>query len=553
MYTFVIFDCVQFQTEAEFANNNEKDEIWSSSVILPDIDAKDLETFIQQLWTYHKPSDTGSSSDIASNTDSVYKSIERVLNTLCTDFKTTDSIISEKANVSQRTTTSPDVVKQNLSKKTSKKSALDKSHAADKENRKRYDIDYNDLLIVDTTKKKSLRKRVKKSKEKISKPLVRKEVVKRNHRSETSYALRKSIKKVKFTDEVSGSSDIEDGGDENMDVSSMSESDEYIPEDKIKGAADNESDYSADNDIPDKNEEDLDEEESIEYENVQSETDEEDIFSIEYVNEKGHGSVGYQHVEEGVCLKDISNLTTHETAEVQDNMTMFTVKLCPDGTVEVLNQEDASKPLDPGYETAIALVGPTKASGYKDDAKMVRNHEHENSIKHSVGQNLTDEKGNVVGVGRVVQVMEEDGDSNMITTREKLIYSSERLINPRSLLKSKSASSADERIVDDSKDLKALPHVHPSSTREGKSDASKESSLMLLCSVCGYQCGSDGKLGGGQQAMRHHAAKKHPRSRFFVLPVGNPHRECAQCNALMVSYEQIVAEDPAISLKGKIS
>ena len=38
-------------------------------------------------------------------------------------------------------------------------------------------------------------------------------------------------------------------------------------------------------------------------------------------------------------------------------MTMFTVKVCPDGTVEVLNQEDASKPLGPGYETAIALVG----------------------------------------------------------------------------------------------------------------------------------------------------------------------------------------------------
>ena len=106
---------------------------------------------------------------------------------------------------------------------------------------------------MDTTNKKSLRKRLKKSKEKISKPLVRKEVVKRNSRSETSYALRKSIKKVKFIDEVSGSSDMEDAGDQNMDVSSVSESDEYIPEDKRKGAADNESDYSEGDDISDRN------------------------------------------------------------------------------------------------------------------------------------------------------------------------------------------------------------------------------------------------------------------------------------------------------------
>ena len=119
-----------------------------------------MEIFIQQLWTYHKPSDTGPSSNIASKqdqnvlkTDSVYKSIERVLNTLCIDFKTTDSIISAKPNVSQRTTKSPNDVKQNFSKERPKKSADDICHTADKENRKRYDIDYNDLLIVDTTKK----------------------------------------------------------------------------------------------------------------------------------------------------------------------------------------------------------------------------------------------------------------------------------------------------------------------------------------------------------------------------------------------------------------
>ena len=41
--------------------------------------------------------------------------------------------------------------------------------------------------------------------------------------------------------------------------------------------------------------------------------------------------------------------------------------------------------------------------------------------------------------------------------------------------------------------------------------------LILFCSVCEAQCNS-------QSELRHHVAKNHKGSKFFILPKNNPHR-----------------------------
>lgn len=362
-------------------------------------------------------------------------------------------------------------------------------------------------------------------------------------------------------DEVSEPSDFEDDDEKEEfdDLSSMSESDEYKPGAAV-GEGDDDLVDSEDDDISE-DEEDEDGNETIDTKENTAETDEEDLFSIDPIGEENVSELITS--EDAICIRETETLLTQDATDLStEAMTMFTVKVCPDGTVEVLNQEEASKPLGPGYETAIALVGPSKPDPTKTGLKDVEaNHATvKPSLKLGQKRKLADDHGNVIGFARVVQIMEEPESKSHDNLPKKSVYSAEKIINPRSLLKAKTDALAEENKTQEvtaasssQPEPKAHQYTTSISSQPGNPDQdSKNAPLVLFCSLCNYQCGGDGKSGGGQKAMRHHAACKHPRSRFFVLPVGNPHRDCAQCNILMRSYEKTIASDPSIGLKGML-
>ena len=532
-------------------------------VIIPDVDGKDFEAFILELWSYrsiHEKNNESlreSSGNIGRN-KAHNEALMRVMDILCKEFISVGAIIDKAVKLSENQQSKPsksrdkpkDVV---LMSSSENANISNTNQGADKENKNDINIHPSELVIIDTTmtetKKKVGRKVAKKAN--TQKPLVKKEIIQRKHRTETTYTLRKNIKKVKFTDEVSEPSDIDEEEDAKYDdLSSMSESDEYKPDHVLDGGIDNEVDDSEDEDISDGNEEDFDEEETMSSKDDYVETDDEDLFSIENWNDNDENELEYLNSDEGVCIKDIENSTVQETSDLPEAMTMFTVKVCPDGTVEVLNQEEASKPLGPGYETAIALVGPTKAEQTTNILKESLQDSTAKPNKISLKRKLADDQGNIIGLGRVVQIMEREKQLDLGSIPKKFISSSEKLLNPRSLLKARSNSAslgttAGTKSVIDSSD----PESKPLDVSEQTTGDPKRSNLVLFCSECGYQCESEGKF-GGQNAMRYHAASKHSRSRFFVLPLGNPHRNCAQCTALMISYEKVIASDANISLKG---
>ena len=525
--------------------------------------------FLGELWSYHGSSFFGTlANDSTSDPNSAkYGAISRVMELLCLDVRC-DKVLSENINpISKRASDKPKSfeVQNKFIKKdnTMDVTGTNVTSGFDKENTDALNIQSHDLVIVDTTvtqtKKKAGRKPKNRLKKDVTKPIVKKEVIQRKHRAETNYTLRKNIKKVKFMDEVSEPSDIEDENDTGQleDLSSMSESDEYKPDVEIE-EDDHEMDISDDDEI---SEEENDKDENIVTKDNDCESEEEDLFSIDHIDVDDETE--FINPDDSIGIKESENITSQDATEVStESMTMFTVKVCPDGTVEVLNQEDASKPLDPGYETAIALVGPAKSEQSKIEHKEIdeKGANVKSIIKLNQKRKLADDLGNVIGFGRVVQITEQQQQLNSGDNSKKEIDLTEKIINPRSLLKAKSTSTSDTNQAQDKtsidtmqQETKAIQYTTTSSNshHERPEKDIKSTPLVLFCSLCNFQCGGDGKL-GGQQAMRHHAACKHPKSRFFVLPVGNPHRECAQCNVLMSSYENTIANDANIGLKGMV-
>ena len=526
---------------------------------------------MRELWKYH--GSTASCAPAGNTTPDEQRSndleeiqakrdsLSKVLDTLCHSFKFSETKGNIKPSLSEFNRKSVSVddekfQKPNLASSPSKSKIGVEN---DKENKNSYNVPSNNSVVSQTTsskaKKKVGRKPMKKSKAADREPLIKKEVVQRKHRAETVYTLRKNIKKVKFMDEVSEPSDLDE--DEHDELSSLSDSDEYKPDNELKKGMENEEVDSEDEDISDENEEDFDEDEIMPNKYEHADSDEEDLFSIENGNEYNAVEVECLSSEAAISIKDIENLANQETSELPEAMTMFTVKVCPDGTVEVLNQEEASKPLDPGYETAIALVGPSKGEENKGEPKETAADSPPKDTKMNYKRKIADEHGNVIGYGRVVQMMEGEKGLEIEHLHKKLTSSSEKhMINPRSLLKSKPTVTSEGNktvnkhdVIPPEPEPKVLQGSSPSRHSQQVDSSSKTSSLILFCSVCGYQCGSEGKS-GGQQALRYHAASKHPGSRFFLLPVGNPHRDCVQCSILMNSYEKLIATDPNISLKG---
>ena len=164
-----------------------------------------------------------------------YEAIWRVMDLLCVETKYND-ISPDKSTKSSRKLSMKETGTANHKYKDTFNTLDDITPEGDKENKNALNIQPQDLVIVDTTvsksKKKVGRKPKNRLKKDIPKPVVKKEVIQRKHRAETTYRLRKNIKKVKFMDEVSEPSDLDDEDDKEHfdDLTSMSESDEYKPD-----------------------------------------------------------------------------------------------------------------------------------------------------------------------------------------------------------------------------------------------------------------------------------------------------------------------------------
>ena len=571
LYTLKAF---KFQNVAPLVVDDNNDDSWSRSVIIPDLKATDFEIFLSELWKLDvriptqinsinedSPSGLQCKGDVRGN-KAKYDAITRVIDTLYIDFKNIENM--ETKSSKQLNSLKKERMFHNKERaSTCSNTTCSKTMSeANKENLCGMNISVKDIDSPDSKnfgiKKKVGRKPAKQKRTlTVVEPLIKKEIIERKHRAETNYALRRNIKKVKFMDEITSEhSDYLTGDDD--DLSSMSsESVEYKPNSAMNESVDDETEDSEDDDISD--EEDFGVEEMIESKDDDLHTDEEDLFLIDQLHESNADDVEYLNSEGVLGIKGITKREIQETNVVPETMTMFTVKVCPDGTVEVLNQEDASKSLDPGCETAIALVGPVKG---EKPTKTLSISPQDSSTKPDTISNQrksADDRGNYIGFGRIVQIMEGEKGTDIENLHKKLVkYSSEKIVNPRSLLKAKSnKTSGISQAENDTDDKTTSTESHSSLSKSMNSSAtpeqtipgSRKKALILFCSLCDYQCGGEVKP-GGQQSMRHHAASKHPRSRFFVLPSGNPHRDCVQCNLLMLSYEKTIASDPSIGLKG---
>jgi hypothetical protein len=293
-----------------------------------------------------------------------------------------------------------------------------------------------------------------------SEPYMKIEVMD-SERTSAIYGLRKSIKRKRFTDEVSEPSDLDLTDDEE---------ELLLGEDKY--------DYTSDEYAPDETEQ-----KSVEEEDSETE----DEFNDDDMLEEDEGD--YPDEDEVLDSDDeeiidasimIGGVKQQREAKTKDQES-FTVKMSADGTIEVIGPDD---------ETTAAAASATPQTPRPRGRPRKRPHPTEES--------------ELIGIGRVVAVM-EDEDPIKLAFQSKKIYSDAKS-DPRSLLKPTGAGP--------------LP-------------------LILFCSVCEEQC-------NGQAELKHHVAKNHKGSKFFILPKTNPHRDCVQCSELMTSYETMVGnEDPA--------
>ena len=516
------------------------------------MEGKDFEIFLSFLWTYRYENQT------ALNKEDSLAAVLRAMDILCIDFKHSEhkqSSLRKNQSICSKSIETQEIIhtKSFATPKISGAKPPKAQSESNKENRACMNVPRKTQDTKDSSRtiknKKMAGKSIRKAKASVE-PLIKKEVVVRNHRVGTTYGLRRNIKKVKFSDEISDPSDLED--DVQEDLLSVSESDEYKPDDEIDGGIDNDIEDSEDDDISDEND-DLDDEDNKSYADEVIDTDEEDLFYLEQWDDIDNEQQIVDS-EEAITAKDLVRLARQERsmANPTETMTMFTVKVCPDGTVEVLNQEEASKPLQPGCETAIALVAPSMSENNITELTPSRKASTKSYVRGRK-RKIADDHGNFIGFGRVVHIMEDEKEVEIGSLQSRVMYSTDKLINPRSLLKAKTKITGAVNLkANDQTTLEPLSVSAISdsnSAQTGSSCDTNNAPLILCCSICGYQCNTVGGS-GAQHDMRHHAACKHPRSRFFVLPPGNPHRECVQCTILMDSYERTIALDANIGLKG---
>ena len=210
---------------------------------------------------------------------------------------------------------------------------------------------------------------------------------------------------------------------------------------------------------------------------------EDDLESTQNEEEEG--------LDSGDEIIDFGQAAQTKKATVPRGIESFTVKMNSEGELEAISS------LDP--ENVAPLPGADP--GVKEPKPRGRPRK----------KPKLDSNPDLVAIGRVIAVM-EDEDPQELAFKGKKIYSDVKS-NPRSLL------------------LKS---------EEKTTDLDKKTTvrLILFCSVCEAQCDS-------QAELKHHAATHHKGSKFFVLPKNNPHRNCAQCTAMMSSYEEMVkSEDP---------
>ena len=173
------------------------------------------------------------------------------------------------------------------------------------------------------------------------------------------------------------------------------------------------------------------------------------------------------------------SMTADKEPALPKGQESFLVKKTSDGNIEIISPDDVQ---DRDKENV-----PTASRGRGRPRKRPK---------------MTD--ADLIGTGRVVSIMEDD-DPDQLTFKSKKIYAAAKS-DPRSLLK-----------PEDNQD-----QVHLS--------------LILFCSECEAQCGS-------QAELKHHVAQNHKGSKFFTMPKNNPHRNCVPCQVLMESFEAIIREE----------
>ena len=363
----------------------------SPSLILPQIKSAELKSFIQDACFGFE------SFDLDSTKHGLYQDI---LDVLCAPFKGSDDPVDLFLGLDQDWTT--DMNKENEP--------------------------------VQPRRKGGRRKGQKNA---VHEPYVKIEVTD-SHRVSDHYGLRTTVKRKRFTDEVSEPSDLDDL-DEDLDLEQDSSADEFIPEEYEQNAIEEE-----------------------------SETDED----LEDVEEELEEALEDDLLESDEEVIDMAKDDVKRFKILPRGLETFTVKKDADGNLEAIaafNDEPSSK----------AKGRPRKK------VKLESNDE-------------------LVAIGKVVPIL-EDEDLSSLSFKSKKIYASVKS-NPRSLLKS---------------------------DPEGKPVP-----LILFCSQCEEQFSS-------QAQLKHHAAKNHKGSKFFILPKSNPHRNCSQCSSLMKSYESMLEhQDP---------
>ena len=376
-------------------------------LIVPDVEKKELETFFKCLCHI----------DEIPNDPEQIEVLERIMNALCSECQTADETLEGLELFDQ------DLI-------SSKFSPIKKpTNTENKEN-----------FEPDKPKRKVGRKKGQKMNIK-SEPYIKTEIMD-SHRTSAVYGLRTTVKRKRFTDEVSEPSDLDS---EEEDEAFLDSSDEYAPDDDKAFEEEEEPSEEEDELLEDDLENDSD-----------GVVDESELLDSDD-----------EIIDASVDMKKELKSKDHDS---------FTVRVCDDGTIEVISQEEASA----------ASETPNKPRPRGRPRKRPKVEDSE-----------------LVGIGRVVSVM-EDEDASQLAFKGKKIYAAAKS-NPKSLLKPSGQAP--------------LP-------------------LILFCSVCEAQC-------NGQAELRHHVANHHKGSKFFVMPKNNPHRECAPCQVLMKSYEALIEqEDP---------
>jgi len=419
-----------------------------TAVSLPDVSRSDLLTFMASLWSY--PALNGDEDEDSSGGDKKsldQPAITRVMDVLCSAY-TTENMTLEPAKVAE--------VK------------VDEGQAL---------VEKAAVLAAVKAKIKVKAKRGRKpgKKGQPSQPAMKVEIVEKKRSGSSAYGLRRRIKRARFVDEVDpmeikeeGEADERDQQLSILDDADEHDSDEYTPavleaEEKLADQAD---------------------EEAMEELMEAMSDDLGDILDDEDVDDD-HEDID-DNLENVEGMETDCQLLEETNPDLEENLTMYTVKVNPDGQAQVVRQEQLVTEIEEQHlSSQVPLPKPDRIMKY------------------------TSKEGKVLAKGKIVNLA--SNDQSQFPVISATIEKSQLMEKLRSF--------------------------------EGVSGDNKSPPLILFCSLCGFQCQKSAEL-------RHHAASQHPnQTKFFQLPFKNPHANCAQCTVLMESYQTMTASNPDIQAK----